>query len=179
MTKPGLIKGTFRVLRLAMSKVAVPMLVTNHVYASIGAYVPTKEIAGGSGAQYAADTIVLLSKKKEKDKDNEVIGSIIHAKMKKSRLSREETVVDTRILYEGGLDRYHGLLEYAEEGGIVKKEGQRYVFPDGSKAFATAIAKEPTKYWTAEVLKQLDVYLQPLFTYSAASAAMEPDDASE
>jgi RecA/RadA recombinase len=169
MTKPGIIKGTFRVLRLKMAKVAVPMVVTNHVYASIGAYVPTKEIAGGSGAQYAADTIVMLSKKKEKDADNEVIGNVIHINMKKSRLAKENTKVDTRILYSGGLDRYYGLLEHAEAAGIVKKEGNKYVFPDGRKAFEKQIMREPATFWTTDVLAALDTYIQKEFKYSGVA----------
>lgn len=47
MTKAQLIKGAFRVLRLKMAKAKVPLIITNHVYAVIGAYVPTKEMAGG------------------------------------------------------------------------------------------------------------------------------------
>jgi membrane-bound inhibitor of C-type lysozyme len=34
-------------------------------------------MAGGSGAKYAADTIVFLSKSKEKDADKNVIGNVI------------------------------------------------------------------------------------------------------
>jgi RecA/RadA recombinase len=165
MTKPGLIKGAFRVLRLKMGKLQVPMIVTNHVYAIIGAYVPTKEMAGGSGAKYAADSIVFLSKTKEKNDDKDVIGNIVHARMDKSRLSRENVKVDTRIRYEGGLDRYYGLLPYAEDAGIVKKSGNHYVFPDGSKAFEKEINKHPEKFWTDDVLKQLDVYIKTQFTY--------------
>ena len=35
------------------------MIVTNHTYDVIGAYVPTKEMGGGSGLKYAASTIIL------------------------------------------------------------------------------------------------------------------------
>lgn len=178
MTKPGVIKGIFRVLRLKMSKVQVPMIVTNHVYAVIGAYVPTKEVAGGSGAQYAADTIIMLSKKKEKDKDNELIGNIVTATMKKSRLTREGTKVQTRILFAGGLDRYYGLLEHAEEAGIVKKEGNKYVFPNGEKAFEKAIASAPEKFWTKDVLDKVDAYLGEQFKYLGIPTTEADDDAT-
>lgn len=181
MTKPGIIKGTFRVLRLKMARLAVPMVITNHVYAAIGAYVPTKNIAGGMGAQYAADTIVMLSKKKEKNADNAVIGNIIHINAVKSRLSKENTRVDTRIMYNGGLDRYHGLLEYAVDGGIVKKEGNKYVFPDGTKAFEKAIVKSPQKWWTKDVLERLDTYIKTQFTYTPGEEPTEDttDDDTE
>jgi RecA/RadA recombinase len=48
MTKAQLIKATFRVLTLKLARAKVPMLVTNHVYDSIGSLFPTKEIGGGS-----------------------------------------------------------------------------------------------------------------------------------
>jgi len=180
MTKPGLIKGAFRVLRLKMAKVQVPIIVTNHVYAVIGAYVPTKEMAGGSGAKYAADAVVYLSKTKEKAEDKSVIGNVIHAQMEKSRLSREHTKVDTRILYDGGLDRYYGLLKWAEQGEVVKKEGNKYVFPDGTKAFEKQILAEPERFWTKDVLDAVDVYVKTQFTYSAgADTETENNDPSE
>ena len=158
-TKAGLIKGTFRVLRLKMARLQVPMIITNHVYAVIGAYVPTKELAGGSGTKYAADTIVALSKKKEKGAGKEHIGNVIHLNVMKSRISREGTKVDTRILYDGGLDRYYGLLELAEEAGLVKKVATRYQFPSGEKAFIKAVLSDPEKYFTEDFLQQLDEYV--------------------
>lgn len=178
MTKPGLIKGAFRVLRLKMARTQVPMIVTSHTYAIIGAYVPTKEMAGGSGAKYAADTIVMLSKKKDKGTDNDHIGNIIHVKMEKSRLSREGTKVDTRIAFNGGLDRYYGLLDYAVEAGLVKKVSTRYQFPDGTKAFEKAINKNPEQFYTEEFLRELDTYMQTQFTYTAGAdtAANDTED---
>jgi len=167
MTKPGLIKGAFRVLRLKMARAQVPFIVTNHIYSVIGSYVPMKEMAGGSGAKYAADTLVFLSKAKDKDDDKSVRGSLIKVRMVKSRLSREETKVTTRILFDGGLDRYYGLLELAAETGLVKHLANKYEFPNGKKAFEKAILAEPEKFFTTELLDALDVALKPKFTYSA------------
>jgi len=88
MTKSQLVKGAFRMLTLKLGQANVPLIVTNHTYDVIGAYVPTKEMGGGSGLKYAASTIIYLGKKKEKD-GKEVIGNIIKAKTHKSRLSKE------------------------------------------------------------------------------------------
>jgi hypothetical protein len=54
-----------------------------------------KQMSGGSGLQYAASTIIYLSKSKEKD-GTEVIGNIIRAKTQKSRLSKENQEVQIR-----------------------------------------------------------------------------------
>jgi RecA/RadA recombinase len=47
MTKSQILKATFRVLNLKLAKIGVPLLVTNHVYDVVGAYIPTKEMSGG------------------------------------------------------------------------------------------------------------------------------------
>lgn len=172
MTKPGVIKGTFRLIRLKLAKVQVPFIITNHVYAQIGAYMPTKTMAGGSGAQYASDTIVMLSKKQEKVGDD-IVGILVHVHVKKSRLSRENTKVDVRILFDGGLDRYYGLLDFAVEAGLIKKVSTRYELPDGSKVFEKAILAKPETVFTQELLEQLDAYMKPKFTYTAGSVADE------
>lgn len=176
MTKPGIIKGIFRVLRLKMAKLQVPYIVTSHVYAIIGAYVPSKEIAGGSGAKYAADTIVLLSKSKDKDADKMIIGNIVHLRAAKSRMSREESKADTRIQHHGGLDRFYGLLDYAVEAGIFKKLGSRYEMPDGTKVFEKHIQANPLKYYTDDVLKRLDEHMKPIFSYLPGEELTAGDD---
>ena len=120
MTRAQVLKAAFRVLTLKLSKAKVPMVVTNHTYDVVGSMFPTKEMGGGSGLKYAASTIVYLSKRKEKN-GTEVIGSIVHCKTHKSRLTVENKMVDVRLTYNRGLDRYYGLLELAEKHGILKK----------------------------------------------------------
>jgi RecA/RadA recombinase len=164
MTKSQLVKGAFRMLTLKLGQANVPLLVTNHTYDVIGAYVPTKEMGGGSGLKYAASTIIYLSKKKEKD-GTEVVGNIIKAKTAKSRLSKENKQVEVRLYYdERGLDRYYGLLELGEIGGLWKNVAGRYEI-DGKKIYAKQILKEPEVYFTEEVMQQLDEIARKEFSY--------------
>jgi RecA/RadA recombinase len=164
MTKSQLIKGAFRMLTLKLGQANVPLIVTNHTYDVIGAYVPTKEMGGGSGLKYAASTIIYLSKKKEKD-GTEVVGNIIKAKTAKSRLSKENKDVEVRLYYdERGLDRYYGLLELGEIGGLWKNVAGRYEI-DGKKLYAKQILKEPEIYFTEEVMQQLDEIARKEFSY--------------
>ncbi len=164
MTKSQLIKGAFRMLTLKLGQARIPMIVTNHTYDVIGSYVPTKEMGGGSGLKYAASTIIYLSKKKEKD-GTEVIGNLIKAKTHKSRLSKENKDVTVRLYYdERGLDRYFGLLELGEIGGLWKNVAGRYLMDD-KKVYAKQILKEPEKYFTDEVMQQLDEIAMKEFSY--------------
>ena len=170
MTKSQLIKGAFRMLTLKLGQANIPMIVTNHTYDVIGSYVPTKEMGGGSGLKYAASTIIYLSKKKEKD-GTAVVGNIIKAKTAKSRLSKENKDVEIRLYYdERGLDRYYGLLELGEIGGLWKNVAGRYeMMVDGEikKVYAKAILKEPEKYFTEEVMEKLDEVAKMEFSYGA------------
>jgi len=164
MTKSQLVKGAFRMLTLKLGQADVPLIVTNHTYDVIGAYVPTKEMGGGSGLKYAASTIIYLSKKKEKD-GKEVIGNLIKAKTAKSRLSKENQEVTIRLYYdERGLDKYYGLLELGELGGMWKNVAGRYEI-DGKKVYAKAILADPEKYFTPEVMEKLDVIAKGNFSY--------------
>ena len=164
MTKSQLVKGAFRMLTLKLGQANVPLIVTNHTYDVIGAYVPTKEMGGGSGLKYAASTIIYLSKKKEKD-GKEVIGNIIKAKTHKSRLSKENKQVEIRLYYDDrGLDRYYGLLELGEIGGLWKNVAGRYEI-NGKKIYAKQILAEPDTYFTPEVLQALDETAQKEFSY--------------
>jgi len=166
MTKSQLVKGAFRMLTLKLGQANVPLIVTNHTYDVIGSYVPTKEMGGGSGLKYAASTIIYLSKKKEKD-GKEVIGNIIKAKTAKSRLSKENKEVEVRLYYdERGLDKYYGLLELGELGGLWKNVAGRYEI-DGKKVYAKEILKNPEKYFTDEVMEKLDVIARGTFSYGA------------
>ena len=164
MTKSQLVKGAFRMLTLKLGQANIPLIVTNHTYDVIGSYVPTKEMGGGSGLKYAASTIIYLSKKKEKDQ-KEVIGNIIKAKTAKSRLSKENKEVQIRLYYDQrGLDRYYGLLELGEIGGMWKNVAGRYEM-NGKKIYAKEILKNPTEYFTDDIMEKLDNIAKDHFSY--------------
>ena len=166
MTKSQLVKGAFRMLTLKLGQANIPLIVTNHTYDVIGSYVPTKEMGGGSGLKYAASTIIYLSKKKEKDK-TEVVGNLIKAKTAKSRLSKENKQVEIRLFFDHrGLDRYYGLLELGEIGGLWKNVAGRYEI-GGKKLYAKQILAEPETYFTSEVMQALDEIAKSEFSYGS------------
>jgi len=164
MTRAQVLKAAFRVLTLKLGRAKVPMVITNHTYDVVGSMFPTKEMGGGSGLKYAASNIVYLSKRKEKD-GSEVVGNIIHCKNHKSRLTVENKMVDVRLTYDKGLDKYYGLLELAEKHGVFKKVSTRFELPDGSKQFGKTILNEPEKYFTEEIMTQLEEAANKEFRY--------------
>ena len=164
MTKSQSIKGAFRVLTLKLGQAKIPMIVTNHTYDVIGSYVPTKEMGGGTGLKYAASTIIYLGKKKEKD-GTTLVGNIIKCEAKKSRLTKEGSKVETRLYFdERGLDKYYGLLELGEQYGVFERKGNRIVV-GGSSVYPSAILKDPEKYFTEGVMKQLEEAARKEYSY--------------
>ena len=165
MTRAQVLKAAFRVLTLKLGRAKVPMVVTNHTYDVVGSMFPQKEMGGGSGLKYAASSIIYLSKRKEKD-GTEVVGTIIHCKNHKSRLTVENKMVDVRLTYDKGLDRYYGLLELAENHGVFKKVSTRFELPDGSKQFGKTILNDPTTYFTEDIMNQLEECAMKEFRYA-------------
>ena len=164
MTRAQVLKAAFRVLTLKLGRAKVPMVVTNHTYDSMGSMFPTKEMGGGSGLKYAASSIIFLSKKKDKD-GTEVVGNIVHCKNHKSRLTIENKMVDVRLSYDKGLDRYYGLLELAIKYGVFKQVSTRIELPDGKTQFGKTIINNPEDYFTEEVMKQLNESAEKEFKY--------------
>ena len=164
MTKARIVKCTFRVLTLKLAKAGIPLLVTNHTYKQVGAMFPQDIMGGGSGLQYAASSIVFLSKRKEKV-GTDIIGNVIHCKNFKSRLAKENKKIDVLLTYDQGLNRHYGLLDLAEKYDIIKKVSTRYEMPDGAKIFGKQIMEDPEKYFTDDIMEKLEIAAQKEFQY--------------
>ncbi len=164
MTRAQVLKAAFRVLTLKLGKAKVPMVVTNHTYDVVGSMFPTKEMGGGSGLKYAASSIIYLSKKKEKD-GTEIIGNIVHCKNHKSRLTKENKMVDVRLTYNKGLDKYYGLLDLALKYEIFKSVSTRIELPDGTKQYAKTINNDPEKFFTEDIMQTLEDVADKEFRY--------------
>jgi len=175
MTRAPMIRGTFRTLAIALAKVDIPLIITNHTYDAVGSMFPKKEISGGGGIKYAASVIITLGKRKVKD-GTEVLGNIIKCKLHKGRFTKEESVVETMLDYQTGLDKYFGLVEIAEKYEIFKKVSTRYEMPDGTKVFEKAIVKNPEKYFTEDIMKQLEEAVFQEFNYGSKKGEQDVEE---
>ena len=166
MTRAPLVRGTFRALAILLSKHDIPLIITNHTYDVVGSMFPKKEISGGGGIKYAASVIVTLARRKHKD-GAEVIGNIIKAKLVKGRMTKEESIIEMMLDYDKGLDKHYGLVTIAEKYGIFKKVSTRFELPDGTKQFEKTIINDPKKYFTDDVMKQLEEAVFKEFNYGS------------
>jgi len=163
MTRAKTIRGIFRVLTLKLGIARIPMIITNHTYASMSMYSSAVQ-SGGEGIRYAASTTIFLSKRKEKEGD-EVVGNIIRCTTNKSRFTKENQEVEVLLRFDTGLNKYYGLLEVAEKYGIFKRVGNRYELPDGRKVFGKEINESPETIYTKDILDQIDAAVSKEFKY--------------
>ena len=74
-------------------------------------------------------------------------------------------MVDVRLSYTKGLDKYYGLLDLAVESGIFKAVSTRIELPDGTKQFGKTINNDPETYFTEEVMSKLEFEVHKKFKY--------------
>jgi hypothetical protein len=114
-----------------------------------------------------------LSKKKDKE-GTEVIGNIIHCKTQKSRLTVENKMIDVKLGYQSGIDRYYGLLEFGEKHGVFKRSGNRYEI-DGKQLYGKSIYSEPEKYFDEETMDKLEAAAKKEFLYGEVDKDISED----
>ena len=82
-------------------------------------------------------------------------------------------MVDVKLNYDSGLNKYYGLVDLALKHGIFKKVSTRIELPDGSKAFEKNLIEEPEKYFTKEVMEKLEAAVAVEFKYGAGATEQE------
>ncbi len=162
MTRAKMIKSMFRIATLDLQALRIPFIVTNHVYDNVGGYGDPKTAAGGSGFKFLPSTIVSLSRSKVKDGE-EISGVKLTAKSDKARFARPYQKVEMLLDFTKGLNRYYGLIDIAEDCGLFKKSGTRFEMPDGSKHYEKAIYADPERFFTKDVLDQINVRVKEQF----------------
>ena len=126
------------------------VFVINQLYSSMDAY-SLDSIPGGKGIYFASSSVVQgTSKAKQKESDGEITGAIVTAQTRKGRFSREHSKLKYLINYEGGINAYYGLLDFALETGYVEKP---------SNGFYTRPCVENDKKW-----REKEIYNKEFWT---------------
>jgi hypothetical protein len=119
MTRAKQIKSLFRMITPHLTIKDIPMVVVNHTYKEIGMF-PRDIVGGGTGSYYSADTIWILGRQQDKTA-GEVSGYNFIINVEKSRFVREKSKIPVTVSFEGGIQKYSGLLDVALEGGFIQK----------------------------------------------------------
>ena len=119
MSRAKAFKSLFRMVTPHLTLKDIPLIVVNHTYKEIGLY-PKDIVGGGTGVYYSADTIWILGRQQDKDADG-ITGYRFIINVEKSRYVKEKSKIPITVSYEGGIQKWSGLLDLALEGGYVVK----------------------------------------------------------
>jgi hypothetical protein len=119
MSRAKQIKSLFRMVTPHLTLKDIPMIVVNHTYKEIGMF-PKDIVGGGTGSYYSADTIWILGRQQDKD-GTELVGYNFIINVEKSRYVREKSKIPVTVSFDGGINKWSGLLDIALEGNFVAK----------------------------------------------------------
>lgn len=119
MSRAKALKGLFRMVTPYLTMKNIPMLAVNHTYQEIGLF-PKAIVSGGTGIYYSADNIWILGRQQDKQ-GTEIKGYHFVINVEKSRFVREKSKVPISVSWEGGVQKWSGLLDVALEGQYVSK----------------------------------------------------------
>jgi len=119
MSRAKQVKSLFRMVTPHLTLKDIPMIVVNHTYKEIGMF-PKDIVGGGTGSYYSADNIYILGRQQEKD-GSEITGYNFIINVEKSRYVKEKSKIPISVSFEGGIQKYSGLMDIAIDGGFVVK----------------------------------------------------------
>jgi len=129
MSRAKALKSFFRIVTAKLTLKDVPMVVINHTYKEIGLY-PKDIVGGGTGSYYGSDNIWIIGRQQEKDADG-LTGYHFVINVEKSRYVKEKSKIPITVSFDGGINRWSGLLDVAVDGGyIVKPKNGWYAVVD-------------------------------------------------
>jgi RecA/RadA recombinase len=119
MSRAKQLKSLFRMITPYLTLKDIPMAVINHTYKEIGMF-PKDIVGGGTGSYYGSDNIWILGRQQDKDADG-IQGYHFVINVEKSRYVKEKSKIPISVSFEGGINRWSGLLDVALDGGYIVK----------------------------------------------------------
>lgn len=182
MSRAKQFKSLFRMITPHLTMKHLPCLVINHTYKEIGLY-PKDIVGGGTGSYYSANDIWIIGRQKDKD-GKELAGYNFIIKIEKSRTVREESKIPITVSFDGGINRWSGLLDIAIDGGYVVKPkvGWYAVVDKETGEFKTNNMREADiacnkDVWT-DLLKNTDFpkYIEETYKVADGQVMLEEED---
>lgn len=119
MTRAKQLKSLFRMLTPHLVMKDIPCIAINHTYETQEMYSKTV-MSGGTGPMYSANQVFIIGRSQDKD-GTELVGYDFTINIEKSRFVKEKSKFVFNVKFDGGINRYSGLLDLALEGGFVVK----------------------------------------------------------
>ena len=109
MSRAKALKGLFRMITPYLNMKDIPLLAVNHTYKEIGLF-PKDVVSGGTGIYYSADNIWILGRQQDKQ-GTEIKGYHFVINVEKSRYVREKSKIPISVSWDGGVQRWSGILD--------------------------------------------------------------------
>jgi RecA/RadA recombinase len=119
MSRAKALKSLFRMITPHLSLKDIPLIAVNHTYMEIGMF-PKAVVSGGTGIYYSADTIWIIGRQQEKE-GTDIAGYHFIINVEKSRYVKEKSKIALTVTWEGGINKWSGLLDAALEANYVAK----------------------------------------------------------
>jgi hypothetical protein len=129
MTRAKALKSLTRMITPYFTIKDVPCLAICHTYQTQEMF-SKAVVSGGTGITYSADNVWIIGRRTDKE-GTEILGYHFVINIEKSRFVKEKSKIPIGVSWTGGIQRWSGLHEVAEEGGFVipamkeeKKDGK-------------------------------------------------------
>jgi len=119
MSRAKALKSLFRITTPHLNLKDIPLIAVNHTYKEIGLF-PKDVVSGGTGIYYSADSIWIIGRRQEKQ-GTEIAGYHFVINIEKSRHVKEKAKIPITVTFDGGIQKWSGLMEIAEQGGYINK----------------------------------------------------------
>ena len=184
MTRAKQLKSLFRMITPHLTLKDIPMIVVNHTYKEIGMF-PKDIVGGGTGSYYGSDNIWILGRQQDKD-GTEIAGYHFVINIEKSRYVKEKSKIPITVSFEGGINRWSGLLDVAIDGGyIVKPKNGWYALVDRTtgeidgKNYRASDIVDNKEFWQKMFIEtDFAKYIENRYKIAMGSI-MEDDDGNE
>lgn len=119
MSRARVMKSLWRIVTPHLTTKDIPCIAVNHTYKEMSLY-PKDIMSGGTGGMYSANQVFIIGKAQEKD-GSELTGFNFTLNVEKSRFVREKSKFPFTVTFDGGINKYSGLLDIALELGFATK----------------------------------------------------------
>lgn len=174
MSRAKALKGLFRIVTPYLTTKNVPCIAVNHTYKEIGLF-PKDVVGGGTGIYYSADTIFIIGRKQEKV-GTEIEGYHFILNVEKSRFVKEKSKLPITVTWDGGINKWSGLLDLAIDMGYIKSGGGWYTVT-GADTKVRAKDTNNADFWLPILKSGFADAIEKKFAIGADSIVKDEDDA--
>lgn len=119
MTRAKQLKSLFRMITPHLTLNDIPLIAVNHTYETQEMF-SRQVVSGGTGIVYSSNNIWIIGRRQDKV-GTELRGYHFIINVEKSRFVKEKSQIPISVSWEGGIQKWSGLLEVAVESGFVTK----------------------------------------------------------